>query len=133
MGAKVVIELEGLSTVLSNLERIEAQALSNLERQTVQLTRDAQDAWREKTPVRSGRLMGQEKGIPGGLEVEFINNVRYYPFVDEGHMTPAGWHTKHGYRPAKRRSHVEGKFMTNALVEFLEGNIEEYLSKFIDG
>lgn len=132
MGVKVTIEFQGLQAVLDNLESIEARAQDNLEKQTVQLTRDAQDAWRNATPVRTGRLMGADRGIPGGLEVEFINTVRYYKWVDEGHMTPAGWHTKHGYRPAKRRSHVGGKFMTEALVEFLEGNIEEYLSKFLD-
>lgn len=132
MGVKVTIELEGLQTVLNNLESIEARAQGNLEKQTVQLTRDAQDAWRGATPVRTGRLMGADRGIPGGLEVEFINNVKYYPFVDEGHMTPMGWHRHGRYIPAKRRSHVGGRFMTQALVEFLEGNIEEYLSKFID-
>lgn len=130
--AKVIIEIDGLQTVLGNLDSIEARAQDNLEKQTTQLTKDAQDAWRGATPVRTGRLMGGDRGVPGGLEAEFINAVRYYPFVDEGHNTPAGWHTRHGYRPAKRRSHVGGRFMTDKLIEFLSENIEAYLSKFID-
>jgi len=132
MAAKVVIEIDGLQTVLGNLDRIEAQALDNLEKQTTQLTRDAQDAWRSATPVRTGRLMGGDRGIPGGLEAEFINDVRYYPFVSEGHRTPSYFHRHGRIVPAKRRSFVSGRHMTDKLIEFLEGNILQYLSKFLD-
>lgn len=130
--ARVTITWEGLNNAISHLENVSVSVQDKIERQTAQLARDGQNAWRNATPVRTGRLMGGDRGIPGGLEIEFMNNVFYYKFLDEGHMTPAGWHTKHGYRPAKRRSHVAGKFMTEKLVEFLEGNVDEYLRQALD-
>lgn len=133
MGARVTIELIGLETVIANLDKIGEQAPANLEKQTAELARGAQDAWDAVTPVRSGRLIGGNKAEVGGLSITFMNGVYYYKFVnDPGHMTPAGWHTRHGYRPARRRSHVAGKPMTETLVDFVSENIEEYLSKFID-
>lgn len=133
MGVKVTVELIGLSTVIANLDKIGEQAPSNLEKQTEALAKDSLDAWQGATPVRSGRLKGGSSADVGGLSITFTNAVRYYKWVDDpGHMTPMGWHTRHGYRPAKRRSHVAGKPITKTLVNFVSENIEEYLSKFLD-
>lgn len=132
MGVKVTVELLGLETVIANLDKIGEQAPSNLEKQAEALAKDSLDAWQGATPVRSGRLKGGSSADVGGLSITFTNGIKYYPFRDLGHMTPMGWHTAHGYRPAKRRSHVGGAFMTEKLVDFVSENIEEYLSKFLD-
>jgi hypothetical protein len=132
MGVKVTIEWNGLSTVIGNLDAIAAKAPSKLEEQVGELAKDTLSFWREVTPKRTGRLAGGESAPASGLQFTLNDGVKYYPFVDEGHMTPRGWHTRHGYRPAKRRSHVAGKFMTQKAVDFIEGNITNYLSKFLD-
>lgn len=129
---QVRIQIEGLGTVLSNLQRVEDRAVPNLERQARELAKAAEDAWKADTPVRTGKLMNADRSVPDGLTILFVNGVRYYMWVDEGHMTPKGWHRHGKYIPAKRRSHVEGRFMTKHLLEFLQNNITTYLSKFIE-
>lgn len=133
MGARVVIQFEGLDEVLNNLTDIEEQAGQNLVKLTADLAEATEAKWQEVTPRRKGRLQEADKANPDGLEITLENDVFYYKFVDEGHNTPIGWRTKHGYRPAKRRSHVEGRNMTEKVTEFIEENIEDYLSKFLDG
>lgn len=132
MGARVVIEWQGLETVISNLSRIEEIAPQNLERQVSALAKDTEQEWKQVTPRRTGRLQNADVAEPDGLSFTLKNNVYYYKFVDEGHNTPRGWRTKHGYRPAKRRSHVAGREMTSKTAQFVAQNINDYLSKFLD-
>lgn len=133
MGITVSIEIDGVETVLGNLDKIEASAQDNVSKQLSALTRDATDYWEENTPKRTGRLAGGDTGEATDLTATFSNGVYYYKWVNvPGHMTPAGWHTRHGYRPAHRRSHVPGKPMTETLIQFLVDNILTYLSKFLE-
>ena len=132
MGIKVTIAIDGLETVLNNLGGIGDKAESKLTQLTEELAKATEADWKEATPKRTGKLQGDDRAAPGELSFTLENSIYYYPFVDLGHRTPAGWHTKHGYRPAKRRSHVEGKEMTEKAVEFVEDNILDYLSKFLE-
>ena len=132
MGAKVVIEWQGIDTVISNLSDIQEKAPKNLERQMASLASATEDNWQEDTPERTGKLRGADIAKPDGLSFTLNNAVKYYKFVDEGHMTPKGWRTRHGYRPAKKRSHVEWREMTSKAVEFIVQNLEKYLSKFLE-
>jgi len=132
MAYTVRIEWEGLDNAISHFENVGYSVLDKVEQQGVQLARDGQSVWRSSTPVRTGRLMGGDRGVPSGLEIEFINNVKYYPFVDLGHRTPS-YFRRHGrIIPAKRRSFVSGKQITEKLIEFLEGAVNEYLRKALD-
>jgi hypothetical protein len=133
MGIKVTITWDGLDTVISNLSDIEETAPKNLERQVESLASATEDNWKENTPKgKTGKLQGGDVAEPDGLSFTLRNAVKYYKFVDEGHQTPKGWHTKHGYRLAKRRSHVAGREITSKTVEFIEQNLEKYLSKFLE-
>lgn len=131
MPYKVTVKITGLTEVLSNLDRIGNEAEQNLRDIVATLAQDTKIAWKDATPERSGRLRGGETAPAGGLRFQLEDAVYYYPFVNDGHMTPRGWHTKHGYRPAKRRSHVAGKFMTEAAVDYVSNNIIELLSRFL--
>lgn len=132
MGYTVSITWIGLDEAISHFQNVGLSTLDKIEKQTVELAKAGQDAWREATPVRTGRLMGGDRGIPGGLQIEFINATRYYPFVDLGHRTPSYFHRHGRIVPAKRISHVAGREMTQKLVEFLEGNVVEFLKKALD-
>ncbi len=133
MGAKVVIVLEGLDEVLNRLDEIGKKAGENLQMITKDFGEAIQEEWQEVTPRgKTGRLQGGDKADAHGLSITLENDVFYYKFLDEGHRTPAGWHTKHGYRPAKRRSQVEGRLMTERVTKFIEENIEDRYSKFLD-
>src|SRR5579859_4321786 len=132
MATRVVIQWEGLETVISNLESIGETAPKNLEKQVESLASATQDAWQEGTPERTGKLKNADKTEPDGLSFTLRNVTRYYDWVNSGHMTPKGWNTRHGYRAAKRRSHVEGREMTSKAVEFIEQNLLKYLSKFLE-
>ena len=132
MAVRVTIEWEGLGGAISRFSQMGGQLNSNLENQTQALARAGKDAWDAATPVRTGRLKGGNVGDAGGLEITFSNAVRWYPFVDLGHRTPSYFHRHGRIVPAKRISHVEGRFMTEKLVEFLEGAVGEYLQKAID-
>jgi hypothetical protein len=132
MGVRVVIEWSGLEQVISNLADIEEKAPQNLEHQMAELAHDTEEEWKQNTPRRTGKLQDADVVEPDGLSFTMKNSVHYYPFVDEGHNTPRGWRTKHGYRPAKRRSHVEGREMTSKTIDFIEENLEDHLSKFLD-
>jgi hypothetical protein len=133
MGARVTITWDGMETVLDNLTRIEGKGGENLVKLTEIFAKDTKQAWKEATPRRKGRLQDEERAQPAGLSFTLESSTFYYPFVDPGHWTPKGWRTKRGYRPAKRRSHVEGKYMTDKAVEFVRQNIQEYFSRFLDG
>lgn len=132
MGARVVIEWQGLGSVISSLAAIEEKAPRSLERQVAALAKDTEKEWRQVTPRRTGRLQNADQAEVSGLSFTLKNNIFYYRFLDEGHDTPRGWRTKHGYRLAKRRSHVAGRDMTAKMVQFIEQNIKSYLSKFLD-
>lgn len=132
MGVRVTITFDGLEKALDRLSTIEEKAPQNLQKQTKALASGTQEAWKSATHVRSGKLQGGEHVDVEGLSFTLKNNVRYYDWVNDGHMTPRGWRTKRGYRIAKRRSHVEGQEMTQKAVEFVEQNAEQYLSKFLD-
>lgn len=133
MGARVTITWNGIEEVISNLTTIEEKGQENLIKQTAKLADATKQTWKDNTHRRSGRLQDAEEAPVEGLSFTLNNSVYYYDWVNDGHNTPRGWHTRHGYRPAKRRSHVEGQEMTQKAVEFIEDNIEEYLSKFLDG
>lgn len=133
MGVKVTITWDGIEEAVSRLGTISERGQQNLVKLTANLADDGKTAWREVTPHRTGRLQGEEEAISSGLSATFRSSTFYYPFVSEGHYTPRGWRTKHGFRPAKRRSHVAGREMTAKLVDWLRQNTPEYLSKFLDG
>jgi hypothetical protein len=81
----------------------------------------------------TGRLVSEERAeTVSGLSFTLNNTTKYYEWVDKGHMTPRGWRTRRGYRLAKRRSRVPGQHMTEKAVQFIEQNINSYLSKFLD-
>lgn len=134
MGARVTITIDGVDEVIQNLTNIGDMGQENLVKLTAKLAKDTQSTWKENTPKgKTERLSGGDVVEPNGLTFEMLNSVYYYRWVDEGHDTPKGWRTKHGYRPAKRQSHVKGREMTPKTVDFIKGNITEYLSKFLDG
>lgn len=132
MGYTVRIEWEGLGEAISRFSGMGTQLNNNLENQVQALARAGKDAWDAATPVRTGRLKGGNVADASGLEITFSNATKYFVFVDKGHMTPSYFHRHGRIVPAKRRSHVEGKFMTKKLVEFLEGAVGEYLQKAVD-
>lgn len=133
MSAKVTIVFEGLDTVLNNLTRIEEKAPQNLQTQIERLARDTQQAWKQGSPRRTGRMQGEERVETVRFGFSLNNNTKYYDWVNDGHMTARGWHTRRGYRLAKRRTRVPGQHMTEKAMEFITRNILEYLSKFLDG
>lgn len=132
MGARVTVTIEGLDQVLNNLTTIQEKAPENLQRLTAELAKDTETAWKEATPRRTGRLQDEERAQVSGLSFTLEDAVYYYKFVNDPHRTPAGWRTRHGYRLAKRRSEVPGKYMTEKAVQFVVDNIEEYLARFLD-
>lgn len=130
--ARVVITFEGLEQVISRLTEIEERAPASLQKQTEALADATQASWKQATPVRTGRLQGADTVDVGDLSFTLVNATKYYRFLNEGHMTPMGWRTKRGYRPAKRRSRVAGRYMTEKAIQFVESNAFDYLSKFLD-
>lgn len=133
MGARIVVTFQGLEETIGRLDAIEEKAGQNLIKQTAKLADDGKTAWKEGTPEgKTGRLRGEEDAQAADLSITFTSPTYYYKFVDEGHDTPRGWRTKHGYRLAKRRSHVKGREMTQKLVDWLSQNTTRYLSKFLD-
>ena len=133
MRVRVTVTIDGVDEVIARLNEIGTQAQANLQTITAQLASDTEAAWKQATPVRSGKLRGEEYTAAEGLSFTLNSPTYYYKFLDRGHRTPAGWHTKRGWRPAKRRSYVEGRHMTDKAVEFVKENIEERLSHFLDG
>src|SRR5579859_697853 len=129
---RVVISFQGIETVIGNLTAIGEKAPANLQKLTTKLSEDTLSAWKRATPVRSGRMQAADLSEVGALAFTLMNSTRYYDWVSKGHNTPMGWRTKRGYRPAKRRSHVAGRKITEKAVEFIESNISNYLSKFLD-
>lgn len=132
MGARVIIQWQGLDAALSRLSEIEKKAPQNIERQVSALAKATEQEWKQNTPRRSGRLQEGDNAEPDGLSFTLNNATRYYDWVDTGHMTPKGWRTKRGYRLAKRRSRVAGREMTSKTIQFITQNINSYLSKFLD-
>jgi hypothetical protein len=133
VGLKITISFQGIEEVIGNLTRIEEQGQKNLIKLTAELANDTEKAWKAGTPEgKTKRLRGEERAEPSGMSFTLISPTFYYKFVDEGHNTPLGWKTKHGWRPAKRRSHVAGRDMTPKAVEFIRQNIRPYLVRFLD-
>lgn len=132
MGARVIIEWQGIEQVIARLDSIEERAPQDLEKQMATLAKDTEQEWKRVTPRRTGRLQNADAAEPDGLSFTLNNATKYYDWVDRGHRTAAGWRTKHGYRPAKRRSYVKGQEMTSKTMQFVEQNIGEYLSHFLD-
>lgn len=131
MGLKITVTFEGLDTVIANLGKIGETFEQNIQDTTEKLAVDTQDEWQAVTPKgKTGRLREGDKAKPGSLSFILENPTYYYRFVDEGHNTPRGWRLPGGgYRVAKRRSHVEGKFMTEKAVEYVERVILERLGE----
>ncbi len=132
MGYTVTIEWEGLDGAISRFSTMGEKLTNNLENQTQALSRAGQDAWDAVTPVRSGRLKGGNEAEAGGMSITFRNATYYYVFLVKGHRTRSYFRYHGRIVPAKRISHVPGKFMTEKLVEFLEGNVGKYLEKAVD-
>jgi hypothetical protein len=132
MGATIRVIVDA-QQALESLDKASTKIPENLKRQLGKLADDSKKAWQEGTPEgKTKRLRGGEEAEVTDLSINFINEVYYYKFVDDGHYTPRGWHTKHGYRPAKRRSFVEGREMTKKATEFIEGHADPYLSDILD-
>lgn len=135
--ARVVINWQGIDEVIANLSTIEGQGVTNLHSLTKELATDTESAWKQATPVgrakkeASERLQARDIAVPAELSFTLENSVYYYKFVDEGHKTPRGWHTKQGYRLAKHRSFVKGREMTKSALDFVRANIHGYLSRFL--
>jgi hypothetical protein len=133
MSFKVSISIEGVQETISRLNQIEEKAQQNLVSIAGQISDEGKTAWKEATPQgKTGRLRGEENAMHAGLSVSFTSPTKYYPFVDEGHNTPAGWRRPWGFQPAKKRSFVKGREMTKKLTEWLRQNMPQYLSKFLD-
>jgi hypothetical protein len=132
MGARVIIEWQGLDAAISRLTEIGEKAPQGVEHQMAALANATEEVWKEHTPRRTETLEEGDVVEPDGLSFTLKNSVYYYKFVDEGHNTPKGWRTKHGYRLAKRRSHVAAREMTSKTMQFVAQNIVRYLSKFLD-
>ena len=131
-GVKVTIAFEGIDTVISNLDKIGKKTEQNIQDITEKLAVDTQDAWQAATPRRTGRLQEADKAKTGHFSFTLENPTYYYFWRDEGHNTPRGWRLPGGgYRVAKRRSHVEGAFMTEKAVEFVEAEILDRLGKAV--
>lgn len=131
----VTISWQGIDEVIARLTDIEEKGQANLQTIVRDFAGETKDAWKEGTPRgKTGRLQDEEEAVAEGLSFTLESPTFYYKFVDDpGHWTPRGWRTKHGYRPAKRRSHVEGRGMTRKATDFVKDNIEERLSHFLDG
>lgn len=133
MPVSVRITFQGLEETIARLTEIEGKAGDNLVKQAAALAKDTESYWKQVTPRgKTGRLQEGDRVEPSGLSFRLNNVVRYYGWVDEGHNTPRGWRTKHGYRLAKRRSHVAGREMTPKTIEFIKQNMPLYLAKFLD-
>jgi len=132
VGYKVTITLEGLDKVVSNLKDIGKKGRENVEKITQETGKDALDVMKGATHVRSGRLKQGDTLEGSGLSFTLSNAVKYAPFIEYGHMTARGWHTRHGYRPAKRRSHVPAYPFLKPAVEFIVEELPDRLSKFLE-
>jgi hypothetical protein len=126
VGARVIIQFQGIEETISRLNQIEEKAQQNLINEGKQISDDGKTAWKENTPEgKTGRLRGDEDATPADLSITFTSPTYYYKFVDEGHRV-----RKRGGGYAKRR--VKGRYMTKALVKWLKQNVTRYLSKFLD-
>jgi hypothetical protein len=132
MGARATVVIEGLEAVQSRLTAIGEKAEQNLQTQVERLAKDAEQAWKQATPRRTGRLQEGDRAETARLSFTLNNAIKYFDWVDRGHMTARGWRTRHGYRLAKHRRRVEGQHMTEKAIDFIRQNIREALSKFLD-
>lgn len=132
MAVKITVQWDGLQEALERLDSMEERAPESLQSRLHAFGEDVEQVWRDNTPRRTGKLQGGDSVEPDGLSLTLNNDVYYFDFVDKGHWTPRGWHTRHGYRPAKRRSHVEGREITTKTTEFIEGHLADALSTFLD-
>jgi hypothetical protein len=132
MGARVIIQFQGIEETISRLNQIEEKAQQNLINQTKALARDGVQAWRQGSPRDTGRMQSEEDAEVSGLSISFKSPTRYYDWVNDGHMTPAGWRTRRGFRRAKRRRRVPGQHMTQKVVDFVGQNATQYIGKFLD-
>jgi hypothetical protein len=126
VGARVVIQFQGIEETISRINQIEEKVQQNLITETKQISDDGKMAWKENTPEgKTKQLRGGEDATPAEMSITFTSPTYYYKFVDEGHRV-----RKRGGGYAKRR--VEGRYMTKALMEWLKGNMTRYLSRFLD-
>jgi len=128
MSITVTITFDGLDEVIGNLGTIGEEWAQNVDEATAQLGVDALEVMKEETHIRSGRLRSGDTLSGGAMAFELSNPVYYAPFVERGHMTPRGWRTRHGYRPAKHPPHhVAARPFLEPAVEFVEDNILDRL------
>lgn len=132
MGARIVIQFQGIEETIQRITEIEEKAQQNLINEVKELGTDGVQAWREGSPRDTGRMQSEEGAEVAGLSISFKSPTRYYDWVNDGHMTPAGWRTKRGFRRAKRRHRVAGQHMTQKVVDFVAQNATKYIGKFLD-
>lgn len=131
MGYRVIVTFEGIDEVIGNLSATGEELQTNITEAMAQLSADTQDEWQAATPVRTGRLQAGDKASASGMSFTLANSVFYYSLRDKGHMTPRGWRTKHGYRPAKKRSHVAGAHMSDRAIGYIKGELMNRLGKAV--
>lgn len=132
MGMRIIVKIEGVQETIDHLSEIQAKARQNLEHQNAELAKATEQNWKQNTHRRSGRMQSEESVDVQGLKFTMNNTTNYYDWVNDGHNTPRGWHTKRGFRPAKHRHWVEGQHMTDKTTDFVAENATDYLSKFLD-
>jgi hypothetical protein len=126
VGARVVIQFQGIEETISRLSQIEEKAQQNIINEMKAISDDGKTAWKEATPEgKTKQLRSGEDATPTKMSITFTSPTYYYKFVDEGHRV-----RKRGGGYAKRR--VEGRKMTKALVGWLKENVTRYLSRFLD-
>lgn len=125
---RIRVEWEGISAMEARIDSIGQKTVQNIEKNMHNLGEDAHVVMQEHTHVRSGRLLEGDQLNVAGMSFELANQVRYAKFIEGGHMTPSYFHTRHGIRPAKKRSFVGPFPFLEPAVEFGMENILEYLS-----
>jgi hypothetical protein len=131
MGIRVIISFEGIDEVIGDIEGWGEHIETNIEEAMAELATDTQEAWQEATPRRTGRLQEGDKATPEGMSFTLANPVYYYGWRNDGHATPRGWRTRHGYRPAKKHSFVKGARMSEAAIHFVRGELMQRLGKAV--
>lgn len=128
----ISVEFEGLDALVSRLEALGEKVETGSEQVVAKVGADAQKVMIEATHRRSGKLQEGDELDVSGLEFRLFNEVFYAPFVEAGHNTPAGWRTKHGYRPAKHRHWVEARPFLKPAEEYATEELTSRLATILD-
>jgi len=117
----VRITVEGVGEAISYLQSVDADLRGALQDTMSQFGSDSQDFMKEATPARKGTLRSGDALAQGDMQFTLSNVVYYAGWRNFGHNTPRGWHTRHGYRLAKKRSFVEGAHFYEKTTEYIKG------------